>query len=375
MTHPMPDRRTFLAGSAAIAVAVGAAGAVQAGEGDLNLFVGTYTSDAGKGIYPLTYTAATDTWAGGPALYAIENVSFGAYSRGLGRHYLVDENNNAVGVYHVSSDGVWHKSAQVSSQGAAPCYITLDPSERYLAIANYGGGDVVVFRLDDEGKPVGGPVIRQNHGTGPNADRQEGPHAHCVKFAPDQKTIYSVDLGTDQLLGYSFDAESGAIGDSFVAFQAPAGSGPRHVAFHPDGEIAYLVSELSNQIFVLRRHGDGAYGSAQTLSSLPDDFEGSSAAAHIALNRTGDILYVSNRGHNSISVFSVGPGGALTLVQSSPTLGDWPRFFCVMEEQRRLLVAHQRGGTIVVFKINDDGTLAPTGQSIEVPQPVFIAPV
>ena len=366
------NRRTLLAGTVAFAAVAGNASAAP---GDLKLFVGTYTSDMGMGIFPLSYDAAGDTWTGGPALYRIENASFGTYSRRAGCHYLVDETNNTLAVYRVDGASVWHKTAQVGSEGAAPCYVALDNSETYLAVANYMGGDIVVFRLNDTGKPAGAPNIKQNHGTGPNADRQEGPHAHWVQFAPDQKAIYSVDLGTDQLLGYSFDPASGAVGDSFTAFQAPPGSGPRHLAFHPNGEIAYLVSELSNQIFVLRRHGDGSYGSAQTVSSLPVDFEGNSAAAHISLNRAGDVLYVSNRGHNSISVFSIGPGGALTLVQSSPTLGDWPRFFCLLEDQKRLLVAHQRGGTVVVFKINDDGTLAPTGQSVEIPQPVFIAPI
>lgn len=351
------------------------AGSASAAPGDLQLFVGTYTSDMGMGIFPLSYDAAGDTWTGGRALYAIENVSFGAYSHRAGRHYLVDETNNLIGDYRVDNAGVWHKAAQVQSEGGAPCYVALDSRENYLAVANYMGGDIVVFRLGADGKPLADPIIKQNHGTGPNADRQEGPHAHWVQFAPDQKAIYSVDLGTDQLLGYSFDPATGAVGDSFTAFQAPPGSGPRHLAFHPNGEIAYLISELSNQIFVLRRHGDGSYGSAQTVSSLPVDFEGNSAAAHISLNRAGDVLYVSNRGHNSISVFSIGPGGALTLVQSSPTLGDWPRFFCLLEDQKRLLVAHQRGGTVVVFKINDDGTLTPTGQSVEIPQPVFIAPI
>ncbi len=366
------DRRTILVTSAAFLTMAGTASAATA---DLKLFVGTYTSDMGMGIYPLTYNVAMDSWTGGTALYAIENASFGCYGARAGRHYLVDENHNSVGVYRVSADGVWHRSASAPSEGGAPCYIALDSSESYLAVANYMGGNIAVFRLDGNGKPVGAPIIKQNHGTGPNADRQEGPHAHCVKFATDQKTIYSVDLGTDQLLGYSFDPSTGAVGDSFIAFQAPAGAGPRHLAFHPNSEIAYLVSELSNQLFVLRRHGDGAFGTAQTLSTLPEDFDGPSAAAHITLNRTGDILYVSNRGHNSISVFSVGPGGALTMIQSSPTLGDWPRFFSLLEDQRRLLVAHQRGGTVVVFKIADDGTLSPTGQSVEFPQPVFIGAI
>lgn len=367
-----PSRRFVLAGSAALA-AVG--GSVRAAAGDLTLFVGTYSTDEGSGIFPLTYSAANDSWAGGTALANIENASFGAYSRRARRHYLTNENANSIGVYSVDGAGAWRKAAEVSSEGGAPCYLAVDASETYLATANYMGGDIAVFRLDGEGNPTGAPVIRQNHGSGPVTDRQEGPHAHCVKFAPDQQMIYSVDLGTDQVLGYSFDAATGAVGESFVAFQAPAGAGPRHLAFHPGSDIAYLCSELSNQLFVLRRHGDGTWGLVQMTSTLPDDFDGHSQVAHLVVNSTGTNVYVSNRGHNSLAVFSIADNGAVTRTQIIPTGGDWPRFFLLLEDQKRLLVAHERGGTIKVFSVAEDGTLTSTGQSVDVPHPVFISPI
>jgi len=362
------SRRFFLAGSTALAAV---AGSVRAATGDLNLFVGTYSTDEGSGVFPLTYTAASDTWTGGTALNNIENVSFGAYSRRAQRRYLVNENAGSIGVY----DAAWRKAAEVPSQGGAPCYMALDKGENYLAVANYMGGDIAVFRLDAQGNPAGAPIVRQNQGKGPNADRQEGPHAHWVQFFPDQRMIYSVDLGTDQVLGYSFDPATGAVGGSFVAFQAPGGAGPRHLAFHPNGELAYLDSELSNQLFVLRRHEDGTWGSVQTTSTLPDDFTGHSQAAHLILNRAANTLYVSNRGHNSIAVFKIADNGAVMRTQIVPTGGDWPRFFLLLEDQKRLLVAHERGGTIKVFAVADDGTLTATGQSVEVPHPVFIAPL
>ncbi len=361
-----PDRRIFLAGTTAALVLPAFA---NAGEMDVKLYVGTYSSDTAKGIYPLTYTAATDSWALGGAIPAIENVSFGAYNPLSKRYYLLNEKDEGrIGVY----DQSWMQAYEVSSQGASPCYASVDPTGGYLAVANYSSGNVVVYKIGAEGGLVQPPVIRQNKGTGPNKDRQEGPHAHWVQFHDDH--IYSIDLGTDQVLGYSFDASTGAAGEAFEAYHAPAGAGPRHLVFHPDGVHAFLVTEMGNTVIVLRKANNG-FEAVQTLSTLPKGFTAHSQAAHIVLNAAADRLYVSNRGHNSIAVFEVGKDGMLSLKQISPTLGDWPRFFLLLEAQKRVIVAHQNGNDLVVFAVNDDGTLAPKDQKIEVSKPVFIGAI
>ena len=361
-----PDRRIFLAGTAATLIMPALA---HAEEADMNLYVGTYSSDTAKGIYPLTYTAATDSWTLGAAMPAIENVSFGVYSAASKHYYLLNEKDEGrIGVY----DQSWTQTYEVSSQGSSPCYAAVDPTGGYLAVANYSSGNIVVYKIGVEGGLEQSPVIRQNTGTGPNKDRQEGPHAHWVQFHGDH--IYSVDLGTDQVLGYSFDAATGAVGQAFEAFKAPAGAGPRHMVFHPDGVHAFLVTEMGNTVVVLRKVND-RFEALQTLSTLPEGFSGHSQAAHIVLNVVADRLYVSNRGHNSITVFAVGKDGALSLKQIAPTLGDWPRFFLLLEAQKRVVVAHQNGNDLVVFAVNDDGTLAPKDQKIAVSKPVFIGAI
>ncbi|CAL4867976.1 6-phosphogluconolactonase [Asticcacaulis sp. MM231] len=361
-----PDRRIFLAGATALAGA-SIFGTVQAAEGDLNLFVGTYSSDAAKGIYPLNYTSATDSWTLGDPLPAIENVSFGAYSPVSQHYYLLNEKDEGrIGIY----DKACKKTYEVSSQGAAPCYAALDPSGGYLAVANYSSGNVVVYKIGAEGGLEQPPANRQNTGSGPNKARQEGPHAHWVQFQGDY--IYSVDLGTDQVLGYSFDAATGAVGQAFEAYHAPGGAGPRHLIFHKDGVHAYLVTELNNTVIVLKAAKNGRFEATQTITTLPAGFKGESYCAHIALNAAGDRLYVSNRGHNSIAVFSVAADGGLNLIQVSPTLGNWPRFFAVYEDHKRLVVAHQKSNDLVVFELKSDGTLAPKDQKIAVSTPVFI---
>jgi 6-phosphogluconolactonase len=366
-----PDRRVFLAGTAATLVVPALVPELAyATEADLKLFVGTYSSDAAKGIYPLTYTAATDSWTLGSAMPAIENVSFGVYNPASKRYYLLNEKDDGrIGIY----DQSWTRTYEVSSQGAAPCYAAVDPTGDWLAVANYSSGNVVVFRIGEEGGLQQPPINRQNKGTGPNKDRQEGPHAHWVQFHGDH--IYSVDLGTDQVLGYSFDAAGGMVGEAFEAYHAPGGAGPRHLAFHPDGVHAFLVTELSSVVIVLKKATDGRFEAVQTISALPDGFKGDSFCAHITLTAAADRLYVSNRGHNSIAVFDVTADGHLSLRQISPTLGNWPRFFALYEAQKRLVVAHQNGNDLVVFAVNDDGTLTPKNQTIAVSKPVFIGAV
>jgi 6-phosphogluconolactonase len=359
-----PDRRIFLAGGAAVLTLPALA---QAKEADLKLFVGTYSTDTAKGVYPLTYTAATDSWTLGSAMPAIENVSFGVYSPASKHYYLLNEKDEGrIGVYDLS----WTQTYEVSSQGSSPCYAAVDPTGGWLAVANYSSGNIVVFKIGAEGGLEQPPVNRQNAGTGPNKDRQEGPHAHWVQFHGDH--IYSVDLGTDQVLGYAFDTATGAVGEAFEAYHAPGGAGPRHLAFHDDGVHAYLVTELSNVVIVLKKAADGRFEAIQTISPLPEGFTGESYCAHVTLNAAGDRLYVSNRGHNSLAVFDVAADGRLALRQISPTLGDWPRFFALYEDQKRLVVAHQKSNDLVVFEVKADGMLAPKNQKIDVSIPVFI---
>ena len=382
MTMKKTSRRTFLATTGAAAAMMPLASNVLAAQaGELHFYVGTYAqqkgvTEGGKGIYALSYNRAKKTWTLGDADPIAQNVSFGVYSAKHKLYYLLDEQAvGKVGVY-ARNDKTWEKRRELSSRGDSPCYVSLDAKEETLAMANYNTGDVVFYQLDKGGLPIEPAIIRQNSGKGPNADRQAGPHAHCVKFAPDQTMIYSVDLGTDQVLVYPFDAATSKVGEAKVALQAPAGVGPRHIAFHPNGKNAYVVCEMGNCVLALERQPDGTLTLVQQISSLPADFTGHSQAAHLVLNAKGDRLYMSNRGHNSVGVFAIdATTGQLSLLQLSPTLGDWPRFFLMLEAEKQILVAHQNGGDLVGFEIKADGTLAPTGQKLSVPIPVFIGAV
>jgi 6-phosphogluconolactonase len=365
-----PTRRWLLRGAALSALVPYAFGAGR--NPDMALFVGTSSADQGRGLVRLSYNPITDRLLAGAPVETIRDASFAAYSRRFGLHYILDEQaEGIIGVYRAAGSD-WTKIGEASSHGDGPTYVSLDKTEHSLAVANYNSGSIAFYKLDANGMPRE-PDVRQDSGHGPVADRQAGPHAHWARFSPDQRFLYTIDLGSDQVLAYPFDAQNRAIGAVQTAFQAPPGSGPRHMAFHPHLPLCYLASELANTLTVLHRSPSGDLAPLQTLSTLPADFTAHNQVAHIDINRGGTRLYVSNRGHNSIAVFALGKSGQAKLIQHASTQGDWPRFFLLLDH--RLIVANERSGDLAVFKLAADGTLHATPSKLPVTGALFIGQV
>ena len=213
------------------------------------------------------------------------------------------------------------------------------------------------------------------HAAGEPKAAFEAGHAHWVQWSPEGDRLYVSDLGHDEIRAYPYDARSGTVGAPTVAAALPKGAGPRHMAFHPKGRFAYVVTEYANTVVAFARAPDGTLTALQTVDTLPADFTGKSQAAHLAINAAGDVLYVSNRGHNSIASFRIGADGRLTPLQTIATGGDWPRFFLLDETRKRLFVAHQRSNDIAVFHIAGDGQLTATGKRFEMSRPVMMVPL
>lgn len=250
--------------------------------------------------------------------------------------------------------------------------MALDADEGCLAVANYASGSVALFRLDERtGLPIEPPILRRNHGKGPVEGRQDGPHAHCACFGPDRRWLFQADLGTDEVLAYAVDAATGSLGERRVAFRAPAGSGPRHLVFHPVLPLALLVSELASTLTVLEV-GEGILSARRTVSTLPPGFSGESLGGHLSLNSAGDRVYVTNRGHDSIAIFAWDASGALELLQHAPSGGRSPRSFVLLEAERLLLLVNEEGGEISVFNVRDDGALSPVDAGLVVPGAAFL---
>lgn len=359
----LPLTRRALIGSA---VALGACPtsllARAAGGG---LIAGTYANEGGPGLVPLAQ--GPGGWRTGAPLAAIRNTSFGVRSA-AGIRYLLDEQaEGRLGVY----DAGLRQIAEASSLGADPCHAALSPDGRRLAIANYSSGSVALFALDRAGRPIGEARRIAHEGSGPNRERQTGPHAHWVGFADGGRLLHSVDLGADAVFAHRIGA-GGAI-ETSIAYHAAPGAGPRHLARHPRLPIAYLVTELANTVTVLRAHADGRFSAIATLSTLPKGFTGASAGAHIALNRSGTRLYVSNRGHDSIAVFAIDGAGGLAPIQHAACGGHWPRLFLLREEGGELLVANERSGNVAQLPLAKDGRLGPAARGVALPGVVFLS--
>ncbi|MBB4617380.1 lactonase family protein [Sphingomonas abaci] len=355
-------RRSALAGIAAGL----AAPALGSGRSDAHLIAGAYASEGGVGLYPLTY-ADDRGWTIGTANAGIADASFAVRSR-AGRWYCVDEADNWVGVYAPD----WSRIALTVSGGAAPCHLALDPAERRLAVANYSSGTVALFRLDAQGRPEGTQMLL-HHGIGPDRARQAGPHAHWVGFTADGRWLHSVDLGADAIFATPIDPATGQAGPTVTAWTAPPGTGPRHMAHHPSLPRAYLVSELSNQLFTLTAEPDGRFTTLGAQSIRPADARGPAYGAHIAVDTAGRRLYVSVRGDNRIAVFALDERGTPTLLQHIQSGGNWPRHFLLLERERHLLVANERSGNVAVFDLMADGRLRATTASAALPGVVFLA--
>jgi 6-phosphogluconolactonase len=181
-----------------------------------------------------------------------------------------------------------------------------------------------------------------------------------------------VDLGADAIFAHVLDPRSGAILSSSLAYRAPPGSGPRHLARHPRLRVAYLVSELANTVAILEARPDGTFAAKASVSTLPAAFSGTSTAAHIAVNRSGTRLYVSNRGHDSIAVFAIDADGGLTFLQHAGCGGRGPRLFLLLEERGEMLVANQRSGNVSRLPLGKDGRLGTAAHGTAIPGVVFL---
>ena len=333
--------------------------------------IGTYRGGGGAGIQPLCRDEA-GAWRLGAPYADAPNASFSIYAPGRRLHYIVNEAEaGSVGV-HRYADQRWERLALFAVDGAAPCHIALDPTETLLAVANYMSGSVTLLRLDPQsGLPTGAVQVSANQGSGPNPARQEAPHAHWVGFSPDGRWLYQTDLGTDEILGFPIAAE-GTLHAPQRAYRAAPGSGPRHLLLHPRlDQRAYLIGELDNTLSVLDR-SDGSFTHRATLSTLPNGWHGDSIVAHLAINRAGDRLYVSNRGHDSIAVFALDDAGVPTLLGHTATGGASPRHFLLLDDAGLVIVAHEKAQTVTTLTIDADGLLHPTGMSVAVPGAAYV---
>lgn len=361
-------RRTALGAAATAGLTTALRGATTRGE--VRLIAGTYAREGGHGLYPVVHDGSR--WRVDAPVAGIEDASFGVGGGPAESYYLVKE--GSAGSLAAYGPG-WQRRAVVQTGGADPCYLAIDRASACLAVAHYSSGGIAFIRLDPRTGAPGVPTQFMHKGSGPNADRQAAPHAHWVGFSPDRRWLHAVDLGADRIFRYAFDPRARSLTAAGDAWQAPPGAGPRHLVRHPRLPVAYVVCEIGNVVAMLAASPDGRFATRRIVSTLPADVAGKSQAAHIAIDRAGRRLYVSNRGHDSITVFALDGAGAPTLLQHVAGGGKWPRFFLLLEDQRRMMVANERSGTLDLLAVQADGRLVATGERLTVPGVAFLGVV
>ncbi len=389
MTNPRAlSRREFLAAGAASLLACARGSQIMRGEesqpDDVLLYVGTYTEGTkSDGIYLLRMDRRSGK------LRQVASVNAGANPSFLTIHpngrflYAVNEvetlNGRPTGA--VSAFGIAPRTGALTrrneqpSEGGAPCFVSVDRSGRVVLVANYVGGSVALLPIESDGSLAPAAQLVKYTGAGPNSERQEAPHAHCIVTDPSNRFVLAADLGADRVFVYRLDLDAKSLrhvegGDAVMR----PGAGPRHIAFHPTLPLVFVANELDSTVATLRFDAErGALLPLDTRSTLPPAWTGTNYPADIHVAPSGRALYVSNRGHNSLAVFSMTESGALTLDQVISTGGDWPRNFTIDPTGRWLLVANQRSDSIVVFgRDQENGRLTPTQQRISIPSPVCL---
>ncbi len=354
-------------------------------------YVGTYTDGDGKGIYLYKMNAESGEVDLIGVTENIDNPSYLAIDKQNKYLYAANEvadfgdsKSGSISAFKIVPGTNELKFINsVSSGGAHPCYAAVSDDGNFVLAANYTGGSVCLVPVKNEGGLYDASDIAQHAGSSINEKRQAAPHTHSAYFGPLQKFVYAVDLGIDKVNIFKFDPENGKLLENDPAFfKAEPGSGPRHMAFHPNAKFAYLISELNNKIIALSVDpANGGLTKIEEYSALPNDFKGTSYCADIHVHPNGKFLYGSNRGDNSIVIFEIdGESGKLNLVGHEPayrtdrsTLGDWPRNFAIDPSGNFLLVANQKSNDFKIFQIdNDSGRLTYTGISKEIPAPACI---
>ncbi|MEP7145178.1 MAG: lactonase family protein [Ferruginibacter sp.] len=352
-------------------------------QNNVHLLIGTYTSGKSEGIYVYNFNVATGENSFVSSVKTT-NPSYLAVSPDQKMVYAVNENADSTkfGVGGMVSAFSFDKEkgslTEINEQfsfGKNPCYVAVDQSGKWVFAANYSSGSAALFAVKKDGSLDPAKQVIQDKGTGPNKDRQEGPHAHSTVLSPDNKFLFIQDLGIDKILIYRFDKIKGMLIPSTPAFaRSVGGSGPRHLDFHPNKRYAYLVEEMTGTV-VAFKYSEGKLDSIQRISALPKDFTGAIGGADIHVSKDGKFLYCSNRGEsNSIAIFKINEQtGKLTVVGHQSCLGKTPRNFNFDPSGNFLLAANQESDDIVLFKIDKKtGLLTDTGKRINVPKPVCI---
>jgi 6-phosphogluconolactonase len=322
------------------------------------MYIGGYAASDQPGLHACTFDDATGDLTVRASFSGITNPSYVLVHPNGRWLYAVSETSQqqegapgTVWALRCTRDP-WHMEPinHQASGGDWPCHLEINATGQWLLVSNYGSGSVSVLPVLPEGALGVMTDQIQHHGSGPNPERQEGPHAHSATFTPDQRFVLVADLGMDALLVYAFDASTGRL-HAHMRMSSRSGAGPRFKVFHPGGRHIYVNHELDNTVVVYDYNAEnGRLCERQIIETLPPGAP-QSAIAGIQISPEGDRLYVSNRGDDSVSVFEVEGDGRLVRLAIRPCGGRCPRNIAISPSGRYLLVANQESEEVVVLPV------------------------
>ena len=341
-----------------------------------HLVVGTFTDAGSDGIYTYKFNSQTGDAVAASSVKT-SNPSYLVVSPD--NKYVYAANHDEQGMVSAfqfnKQDGSLKFLNKVTSAGAHPCYISINKKGNILVVGNYAGGNLSVLEVRQDGQVNQPKQIIQLKGSSVNRSRQEKAHVHATVFSPDQRFLFVPDLGSDKVMIYKVAQGSGALQPAEEPFiDVNAGSGPRHIDFHPKYGFAYLIEELTGTISVYK-YAEGKLTLVQNTSAHPISYQGAYGSADIHVSPDGNFLYASNRGDaNSIAIFKIDPDtGMIMPTGFQPSLGIHPRNFNFDPTGNFLLVANRDTDEIVIFKIDKQtGLLEDTKKRIKVSKPVCI---
>ena len=338
-------------------------------------YVGTYTKGESKGIYKFTLDTEKGEMNQVEVAATLSNPTYIAISPDNQYLYSVIKEGESGGVAAYTMNGNQEGLQLINrhvTEGSPPCHVSVNSNQTYLFSANYHKGTAECYEVDRENGGISTLLSTVKHtGAGPD-ERQEKAHTHFFGMTPDEKYIVAVELGTDQLITYQL--RDGAI--SLVStLNVRPGSGPRHLVFHPNKNLAYLLTEFSSEVLTLKYDMEnGSFLEVQSSATIPEEFTGNNQASAIHISKDGRFVYAGNRGHNTIAIFSVDEdNGHLRFVTRTSTEGDWPRDFVLDPTENFLIASNQESSNLVLFsRDKSTGQLSLLQKDIKVPDPVCV---
>lgn len=346
---------------------------------DAAFYLGTNTSASSKGIYVGSIDSSTGKL--GPVKLAAET-QFPIFAivspDGKKVYATIAAGEGRVEAYAIKDDGTLQLLNSQPSGGKVPCHVSTDSKGRYVFVANYTGGNISCFPVKEDGSLGEATSTVQFTGSGPDKSRQKQAYAHAINTSADDRFVYACDLGSDKVWTFAFDPAKGTLTPTQPdAASVPPGGGPRHIAFHPTANFAYVNGEMDLQTTAFSR--DPATGQLTALQTLPSSLTNPDPApgvttSEILCHPTGKWLYVSRRGDELITVYSIAADGKLTQIENVPSEAIVPRGMALDPTGKWLIVAGQKDNVLSVFKVDQEtGKLTFTGEKVETPEPVSVS--